>query len=81
MRIWSGALRAGFVLSAVGVLALAWAAGALGADKIMYASDYPHWDSDFPDTVGPIRGRSDVSEQAKAHILGGTAARFYRLSG
>jgi predicted TIM-barrel fold metal-dependent hydrolase len=61
--------------------ALAWAAGALGADKIMYASDYPHWDSDFPDTVGPIRGRSDVSEQAKAHILGATAARFYRLSG
>jgi len=58
---------------------LADAAAALGADKIMYASDYPHWDSDFPDTVAPIRTRTDLSEAARATILGETAARFYRL--
>jgi predicted TIM-barrel fold metal-dependent hydrolase len=58
---------------------IAWAAAALGADKIMYASDYPHWDSDFPHTVAPIRERSDLDEAAKTAILGGTAARFYRL--
>jgi predicted TIM-barrel fold metal-dependent hydrolase len=46
----------------------------------MYASDYPHWDSDFPDTVAPIRTRTDLSEAAKAAILGDTAARFYRLA-
>ena len=45
----------------------------------MYASDYPHWDSDFPDTVAPIRTRTDLSEAARATILGETAARFYRL--
>jgi predicted TIM-barrel fold metal-dependent hydrolase len=56
---------------------LAFAADAIGADKIMYASDYPHWDSDFPNTVAPIRDRDDLSATAKAQILGGTAAQFY----
>jgi predicted TIM-barrel fold metal-dependent hydrolase len=50
---------------------------ALGADKIMYASDYPHWDSDFPRTVAPIRDRPTLSDATKAAVLGGTAARFY----
>ena len=56
---------------------IAYAADAIGADKIMYASDYPHWDSDFPNTVAPIRDRGDLSDAAKAQILGGTAAKFY----
>jgi len=56
---------------------IAFAAAAIGADKIMYASDYPHWDSDFPNTVAPIRDRDDLPVAAKAEILGGTAARFY----
>jgi predicted TIM-barrel fold metal-dependent hydrolase len=51
----------------------------LGADFIMYASDYPHWDSDFPHTVAAVRGRRDLSDAAKAEILGGTAARLYQL--
>jgi predicted TIM-barrel fold metal-dependent hydrolase len=58
---------------------IAWAAGEIGADAIMYASDYPHWDSDFPETVAPIRARTDLDDAAKVAILGGTAARFYRL--
>lgn len=58
---------------------LAYAAEELGARCIMYASDYPHWDSDFPDTVAPIRDRRDLAEEAKAEILGGTAARFYGI--
>jgi len=45
----------------------------------MYASDYPHWDSDFPDTVAPIRDRTDLNAAAKAAILGGTAAALYRV--
>jgi len=58
---------------------LAWAVAELGADRIMYASDYPHWDSGFPDTVAPIRARPDLGDDAKAAILGETATRFYRL--
>jgi predicted TIM-barrel fold metal-dependent hydrolase len=58
---------------------IAWAAERIGAERIMYASDYPHWDSDFPHTVAPIRDRRDLSEAARAQILGGTAAAFYRI--
>ena len=58
---------------------LAYATARLGAERIMYASDYPHWDSDFPHTVAPIRDRTDLTAEAKAAILGGTAARFYAL--
>jgi predicted TIM-barrel fold metal-dependent hydrolase len=52
---------------------------ALGADRIMYASDYPHWDSDFPETVAAIRDRRELSDAEKAAVLGDTAASFYRL--
>jgi uncharacterized protein len=58
---------------------IAHAAAALGAERIMYASDYPHWDSDFPETVAPIRDRTDLNAAAKAAILGGTAAALYRV--
>jgi predicted TIM-barrel fold metal-dependent hydrolase len=45
---------------------IAHAVDALGAGTVMYASDYPHWDSDFPHTVAPIRDRPDLSVAAKA---------------
>ena len=34
-----------------GGAAVPFAVEALGADFIMYASDYPHWDSDFPNST------------------------------
>jgi predicted TIM-barrel fold metal-dependent hydrolase len=55
------------------------AAEMLGADFIMYASDYPHWDSDFPNSTRPLRERADLTPAVKAKILGGNAARFYGL--
>lgn len=51
----------------------------LGPDFIMYASDYPHWDSDFPNSTKPLRERGDLSAEVKAKILGDNAAQFYRL--
>jgi len=56
------------------------AAEVLGADFIMYASDYPHWDSDFPNSTKPLRERTDLSDAVRAKVLGGNAARFYGLS-
>ena len=41
---------------------------ALGADRIMYASDYPHWDSDFPDSTRAIRNRNELSTEEKTQI-------------
>ena len=49
----------------------------LSADKILFASDYPHWDGMFPHVVSTIRGRKDISDEAKAQILGQNAKRFY----
>lgn len=49
----------------------------IGADKILFASDYPHWDGMFPHVVSIIRGRKDISEDAKAKIMGENAKRFY----
>lgn len=51
----------------------------LGADFIMYASDYPHWDGDFPLSTRGLRTRGDISEPARAAILAGNARRFYGL--
>ena len=52
----------------------------LGADRICLASDYPHFDSEFPRTVAAIRGRDDISDEAKESILGGNAARLLNVS-
>ncbi len=49
----------------------------IGVDKILFGSDYPHWDSMFPHVVSTIQGREDVSEEAKRKILGENAKRFY----
>lgn len=49
----------------------------IGEDKILFASDYPHWDGIFPRVVSTIRGRKDISDGAKEKILGKNAARFY----
>jgi predicted TIM-barrel fold metal-dependent hydrolase len=51
----------------------------LGADFIMFASDYPHWDGDWPESTKHLRTRADISEEARAKIGGGNARRFYRL--
>lgn len=51
----------------------------IGENKIMFASDYPHWDMHYPDCVGPIRDRKDLSDSAKQAILGRNAQRFYRM--
>jgi len=60
--------------------AVSFAASVLGPDFILYASDYPHWDSDFPHSTRPLRERGDLSAETKAKILGANAQRFYGLN-
>ena len=45
--------------------------------QMLYASDYPHWDFDTPATIWD---RPWLSEKAKHNILGGTAARLFKLA-
>ena len=49
----------------------------IGDDKILFASDYPHWDGMFPNVTKTIRGRKDINEQAKNRLLGENAKRLY----
>ena len=58
---------------------VAFAADMLGPDFILYASDYPHWDSDFPESTRSLTRRTDLSEKVKTRVLGENARAFYRL--
>lgn len=44
--------------------------------QLMYASDYPHWDFDLPSTISDL---PFLADKAKHNILGGTAARLFKL--
>ena len=51
-----------------------------GAGPWVYASDYPHWDSDFPGTVEECREMAaPLGELITSQLLGGNAARLYGL--
>jgi predicted TIM-barrel fold metal-dependent hydrolase len=49
----------------------------VGADKIMFSTDYPHFDAK-PEPVKMIL-ELDLPEDARRQIIGDNAARFYRL--
>jgi predicted TIM-barrel fold metal-dependent hydrolase len=52
----------------------------LGDAWLIYASDYPHWDSDFPGTVAEVRRlAANLGDDVTAKLLGGNAARLYNL--
>ena len=51
----------------------------VGEGVIMYASDWPHWDSEFPGSIDRLKGRIHLSESAKQKILAENAKRAYRL--
>jgi predicted TIM-barrel fold metal-dependent hydrolase len=46
---------------------------------VMYASDYPHWDTGWPETSREIVEREDLSDATKDRILGQNAREFYGL--
>lgn len=54
--------------------------GAVGDECIVYASDYLHWDADFPGTVAAIKNNRGLSEASKRKVLGENAARLYGLA-
>jgi len=52
----------------------------IGADKILWATDYPHPDGFFPGAPHMIADRPELSEATKAKVLGGGAMKFYGIS-
>lgn len=48
----------------------------MGMDhRLMFATDYPHWDFDAPDTAIPVR----LEPKREAELMAGNASRLYRL--
>jgi predicted TIM-barrel fold metal-dependent hydrolase len=52
---------------------------AIGADRVLFASDYPHWDAKLSGSPQAVIDRSDLSPEAKKKIMGENAARLLRL--
>jgi predicted TIM-barrel fold metal-dependent hydrolase len=54
-----------------------------GTRALLWGSDYPHSEGTFPhtpDVLGKLFDGIDISEQEKADIIGGNAARLFRLN-
>lgn len=50
-----------------------------GVEHILMATDLPHFDSEYPNTVQKLQSRSDLSATQKAMILGGNAQKLCNL--
>ena len=49
----------------------------MGAEHILYASDYPHFDGRFPNTVSLTAGRKTFDASVQRKILHENPARLY----
>ncbi|MGH7771102.1 MAG: amidohydrolase family protein [Candidatus Binatia bacterium] len=47
------------------------------AENVLYASDYPHWDGAFPESVSELVNRDDVSNELKRKIFFENPQRYY----
>lgn len=52
---------------------------AAGDSKVLYASDYCHWDCNFPDSVRDIVEARDLDDAQKVNILNRNAIAFFGL--
>jgi predicted TIM-barrel fold metal-dependent hydrolase len=50
-----------------------------GADRVLFASDYPHWDGIWPNATRVVRERTDLSDAIKQQILVDNCQRLFRL--
>jgi predicted TIM-barrel fold metal-dependent hydrolase len=51
----------------------------VGAERLVFATDYNHSDSKFPHTVEEVMERKDLSDSLKAKLMGENAAKLYTL--
>jgi len=54
--------------------------GKIGVDKLMWGSDFPHQESDWPDSLKIIdKNFADVPEEERYRMVCGNAVEFFRL--
>src|SRR5262245_18839018 len=58
---------------------LPYVADFVGAERLIFATDYNHSDSKFPHAVEGVMERKDLSAALKTKIMGENAAKLYRL--
>ena len=51
----------------------------VGPDSVVFASDYPHWDGSYPESLFELEAREDLSAAAKTQILIDNPKRLYGL--
>ncbi len=51
----------------------------IGDDNIVYSTDYPHGDSDFPHAVDELLELKGLSTETKKKILWDNCARLYEI--
>ncbi len=52
----------------------------LGEDVIVFASDFPHWDAEFPENVHHLLAREDLTPAQREKVAGRNAQRLYGLA-
>jgi predicted TIM-barrel fold metal-dependent hydrolase len=50
----------------------------LGASRLMWASDYPHFDAEFPDAAEIVVNNPRLEAGEKRALLADNALRFFR---
>ena len=53
----------------------------LGEGSLFYASDWPHWDNEYPESVAHFWNREDLSEDVKKKILRDNCLAMYGVNG
>ena len=56
------------------------AARIIGENSILYASDFPHWDGSYPQSLFEFEAREDLSPDQKRQILIDNPKRLYKLA-
>ena len=52
----------------------------LGEDVVMFASDFPHWDAEFPENIRRLLAREDLTPAQREKVAGLNAQRLYGLA-
>ena len=51
----------------------------VGDDHFLYATDIPHWDSEFPENLQKIQKRQDLTDETKNKLLYKNAEALYAI--
>jgi predicted TIM-barrel fold metal-dependent hydrolase len=68
-----------FISSEAGDAHVARTAERIGADRILFASDFPHYDAVFPGAVEAFVSQAGLDHETRRAILGKNVARLLRL--